>query len=159
MRRVTTAIVESIAKAEGSYWDDPIGGPTNYGITQRTLTRLREKHPSLPVSVKDLDPETAKLIIEQEYIVKRRIHELPERTALIHAHMSVMSWNDGIEILQKRLGVPVDGIIGPVTLKAARSQSSLEEVQGLVADVDEFVKSRDNRYAPSYETRLAALFA
>lgn len=158
MRKVTR-IVNSIQLAEGGDWNDPIGGPTRFGITLTTLTRLREKHPSLPAELMDLDFETAGAIIESEYITKRNIDKLPYMTALVQGHMSVMSWEDGIIIMQERLGVKADGLIGPVTLRAVDSLSALAQVEGNIADIRKFLATRKNGYASSYETRLSSLLA
>lgn len=153
------SILDSIADAEGGYWgDDPYGGETNHGITNSTLQKLRIKSPMLPKSVKDLDKPTARLIIEREYIVKRRIHELPLRTALVQGHLSVMAWDDGIKIMQRRLNLDVDGIIGDLTIKAVNSQSKIEELIGAIDDVQTFLAESNNKFVSSYEKRLSSLF-
>lgn len=148
-------ILDSIQAAEGGYWNDPIGGPTNFGITQTTLDKLRSQYDGLlPDSVDDLDKETARIILRSEYLEKTRVIELPYPLNLFHGHMAVMSWDDGIRIMQKRLGVPVDGVIGPVTLRAVRAESPLDKLYGLYSDVKRFIETRNNGFNDSYARRF-----
>lgn len=152
----TRLILDSLMVAEGGYWNDPVGGPTKHGITQSTLDAVRRKFPdvSLPETVYELDEHSARLILLKEYIEAKNILALPFPLAIFHSHMVVMSWDDGIRIMQKRLGVTVDGIIGSKTLNAVRSDGTLNQLYGLARDVYTFIETRDNGYADSYRTRF-----
>jgi lysozyme family protein len=148
-------ILDSIQTAEGGYWNDPVGGPTNFGITQSTLDGLREKiGGALPETVDDLDSDIARVIIQHEYLIKTRVIELPYPLSMFHGHMAVMSWDDGIRIMQERLGVISDGIIGPITLGAAKSQSSIDMLYGVYRDLTRFIETRTNGFQDSYTRRF-----
>lgn len=151
-------ILDSIQLAEAGYWNDPIGGPTNYGITQSTLDHLRIRHSDLlPEKVSELDSDMARVIIKTQFLLKTRVLELPYPLSMVHSHMVVMAWDDGIRIMQKRLGVRPDGIIGRKTLNAARSQSSIDMLYGVYQDLSLFIKSRTNGFQASYTRRFNAI--
>lgn len=96
------------------------GGSTNYGITQRSYDGWRTRK-GLPTRQVDLieDPEIRAIYFE-DYWTPARCGELPEPIALVVFDMAVNSGvhNAGI-VLQRALGVAVDGVIGPETLRAA----------------------------------------
>lgn len=151
-------ILKSIMRSEGGKWDDPIGGFTNFGITQTTLDNVRSRiKVKLPQHVYDLDRATACVILEKEYIERLNLLALPPIASLFHSHMAVMSWDDGIKIMQERLGVKADGIIGPRTLAAVRAQTTLGLLYGTFSDVSEFCESRTNGFKESYINRFNAI--
>jgi lysozyme family protein len=153
------SILDSIMIAEGGYWNDKIGGPTNFGITQSTLNSVRKLYPDagLPEMVFDLDEPTSRIILQKEFLEKKNVLSLPYPVALFHAHMVVMSWDDGIRIMQKRLGVKADGIIGPMTIAAVGNRGALDQLVDLAQDTDEFVLTRTNGYQQSYRNRFNAI--
>lgn len=151
-------ILDSIQAAEGGYWNDPIGGRTNFGITQNTLDNIRKTAGDLlPANVEDLTRDAARVIIQVEYLEKTRVAELPYPANLFHGHMAVMSWDDGIRLMQERLGVKVDGIIGPETLSAAKSQSTIDMLYGVYKDIVRFVETRTNGFQESYTRRFNSI--
>jgi lysozyme family protein len=151
------SITQDILISEGGFWMDPVGGPTNFGITQKTLEAIRFNYSDLPKLVDDLTKEEAAFILEHEYIRKQRVHELPAPLDVLMGHMVVMSWDDGVRILQESLGFEgksVDGIIGPMTLQAVNNVNPLT-VFGLSWRVThKFIQTRTNGYASSYATRF-----
>ena len=74
---VETMIDEILVK-EGGYVNHPAdrGGPTNFGITQKTLSRYLEVAVTAEM-VKALDVETARDIYELNYYRIPRIDKLP----------------------------------------------------------------------------------
>jgi lysozyme family protein len=151
------SITQDILISEGGFWNDPIGGPTNFGITQNTLTKIRPLYSGLPETVEELTIDEAAYIIEHEYVRRQRVAELPAPLDVLMGHMVVMSWDDGVRILQEMLGFEqkaVDGIIGPMTLEAVNNVNPLT-VFGLSWRVTHrFITSRDNGYGSSYATRF-----
>jgi lysozyme family protein len=113
--------------AEGDYSDDAddSGGPTRYGITQRTLSDMREKSSlALPASIRDLTKRQARSIYRHRYWPPFR--KLP-------SHLAFLAFDTGAncgtktaaKMLQRALKIrPVDGIVGPQTLSAARVASN-----------------------------------
>lgn len=70
---------------EGGYEDrrNKIDAPTNMGIRQDTLDRFKKAHPkessNLPIKVRDLSLEQAKLIAKTDFFDKYRINELKHK--------------------------------------------------------------------------------
>lgn len=96
------------------------GGPTNYGITQRTYDAWRVTTGQPGRTVELITDEEVKAIYFADYWTPCRCEEMPEALALAVFDMAV---NSGVYnatlTLQRTLGVKPDGVIGPVTLKAA----------------------------------------
>lgn len=97
---------------EGDLSDDPRdpGGLTRYGISKRA-------HPT--VDVRNLTLAQAKQIYLERYWLPLHADAMPEAVAVQVFDAAV---NHGIKpavrMMQRALGVTVDGVIGPVTLNA-----------------------------------------
>lgn len=100
---------------EGGYSIDPRdpGGETKFGISRRSYPRE---------NISEMTIERARVIYERDFWVAAHCNELPDRLAIEVFDASV---NSGIaqasRWLQRSLGVADDGVIGPVTLAAARA--------------------------------------
>lgn len=114
-----------VLQSEGGFVNnkaDP-GGATNMGITRKTLAAWRHVSPwsSLPVSaVKQLTKDEASQIYKANYW--RPVHgdDLPKGLDYAVFDFGVNSGPvSAIKALQAAVGVPGDGLIGPVTLAAA----------------------------------------
>ena len=112
-------IISDILEREGGFVNDPAdaGGPTCYGITQRTLSEWRLR----PVSVQEIRelPEAeARAIYLDRYIVRPGFNLI--ESPAIRASVVDMGVNHGVyqatRSFQRVLGVTEDGMIGPVTL-------------------------------------------
>jgi lysozyme family protein len=120
-------IISAILKKEGGYVNHPAdkGGPTKYGITQRTLSNWLGRAVSAE-DVRAMTLKTAKEIYYRNFYLKPGINELP---VMLQAMMTDMVVNHGpkaaIVLLQNELTLldfepgKVDGIIGPKTCRAA----------------------------------------
>lgn len=118
-----TCIARVLAN-EGGYKaaspDDP-GGETNFGIAKRY-------HPD--VDIPNLTAESAKAIYLAEYWTPIRGDELPLSVAYQLLDFAVNSGvTQAIRTLQGALGVPADGILGPVTLARINGLSSLAQAR------------------------------
>src|SRR5689334_2968053 len=107
---------------EGGYSnhpDDP-GGPTNFGITIFDY-RKYVKADAGAEDVRAMTLDAAKAIYCAKYWDALRCDDLPAGLDYAVFDYGV---NSGVsraaKVLQRLLGVPADGIIGPVTLAAAR---------------------------------------
>jgi lysozyme family protein len=101
--------VKIILNHEGGYVfnsEDP-GGETKFGISKRVYPDL---------DIKNLTVETATQLYKRDYWDKIKAEELPEKLRLIMFDCAVnQGVKKAIKILQGSLGVPQDGILGPVT--------------------------------------------
>lgn len=111
-------MIDDILRREGGYVDHPDdrGGPTNFGVTQKTLDSL-----GINKIVEDLTKSEAVAIYKTEYFYSPQIDTLDDK---IHPVMLDMSVNHGpknaIRILQKSIAyagfvITIDGVIGNQT--------------------------------------------
>jgi lysozyme family protein len=121
-------LIDDLLFREGGYVNHPNdkGGPTNYGITQATLERHRG-HMVTVAAVQDLSEAEAREIYLARYYERPRINQLPELWQAV-----VFDWgvNSGpatavrhLQQLLAEMGLepgPIDGIIGPRTIRAAQ---------------------------------------
>lgn len=115
--------LDHVLAFEGGYVDHPDdpGGATNLGITRATLARYHGR-PVSKAEVRALDPATAKNIYRRFYWQALRCDEMPAGVDLALFDGGVnQGTGRAARLLQAALKVSVDGIIGPVTLGAARS--------------------------------------
>lgn len=121
-----TALIDDLIRREGSdFTNHPAdkGGPTKYGITQKTLQRWR----SQPVSIDDVQGLTeteARMIYWKMYVDEpgfNLIHD-PALQGLLVDSAVQHGEDDAIAWLQRALKVKVDGKLGPVTAAAANSR-------------------------------------
>lgn len=136
-------IIAEILKKEGGYTNNPSdpGGPTNFGITLRTLGAWRGKAVTAE-DVMGLKVEEAIDIYNDMYISKPGFDKIPE--SMLKSNLIDFGVNSGpktaIMNLQALLGVKADGVLGPLTF-AAVNQSNLKNLN------NELVKRRVLTYA------------
>jgi lysozyme family protein len=125
--------VELVLQHEGGFvlhHRDP-GGATKFGITRETLSRARGR----PASVDDvriMSRAEAEAIYRRLYWDAVRADELPPGLDLAVFDLAVNSGPvRAARMLQTILGVPADGIVGPVTLKAASEADLTETIRRL----------------------------
>ena len=112
--------IESVIAKEGGYIDDPLGGPTNMGITLGTLKRYCRDESLEAKDVKNLTVHAARRIYLDEYLVRPGFNNIEERwlrgqvvdAGVLHGTGMAKKW------LQEVAGVKVDYDIGPITLRA-----------------------------------------
>lgn len=118
------------------------GGPTMYGITQVTYDSWRRARALAPKAVSSLSRDEAKEIYRQWFWDAAGCELLPETLATC-AFDAMVNHRPKVAIglMQKTLGVPADGMIGPVTQKAYR------EAQDGAQLIWKFVDARLDLYA------------
>ena len=126
---------------EGGYVNDPAdrGGETNYGITYNTLNDAKNKG-WIPfnVTIQNIQLEHAKIIYKKGYWDVVQADSLPHPLDLIMFDSAVNHGpNAAVKLLQKSLNtllpyteLKVDGIIGPLTLRAVRDYEGLQDAPG-----------------------------
>ncbi len=126
---------------EGGYVNDPAdkGGETNYGITASTLNSAKTKG-WIPfnVTIQNIKLEHAKIIYRKGYWDAVQADSLPHPLDLIMFDSAVNHGpNAAVKLLQKSLNtllpyteLKVDGIIGPLTLRAVNDYAGLQDAPG-----------------------------
>lgn len=126
-------IIERIIHREGGFVDHSAdrGGPTKYGITQRALGEHLERQATKD-EIRALRKDTARHIYRKLYVVKPGFEKIADealRAQVIDAGvLHGPGW--ATRRLQEIVGVKVDGIIGPITLKAIDSDGKLDQLAG-----------------------------
>ncbi|KZL17614.1 putative Peptidoglycan domain protein [Pseudovibrio axinellae] len=128
MKDTFRLIILDLLNIEGGFANrsrkaDP-GGPTNLGITKRTLEAWRGRAVSME-EVKCLGREEALKIYRAQYWDTVRGDELPRGLDFAVFDCAVNSGPvRAVKILQKILKVKVDGVLGVLTLAAVKAHSA-----------------------------------
>lgn len=110
-----------LLRNEGGYVDHPSdpGGATNYGITERTA-----RQHGYTGNMRDLPLSVAITIYRKQYWSMIKAEQLPDALRFHVFDAAVNSGNvQAIKWLQRAAGVKDDGIVGPMTIKAAANVS------------------------------------
>ncbi len=121
---------------EGGYVNDPKdpGGETNSGISDMADGIRDGKYKGIPI--KSLTHTQKKEIYFKNYWEAAKCGQYPDPIALLMFDTTVNSWVDTAnKILQRALGVTVDGDVGPKTL------STLRRVYNSPGGVDKLISS------------------
>lgn len=125
-------MIDDVLQKEGGFVNHPAdrGGPTNYGITLKTLSMYLARNCTAD-DVAAMTKQTARDIYYAWYYIKPGINTLPEAIRPIVFDMTVNSGKHGIKILQAALiasgydcgckNDEPDGKIGPATISAANA--------------------------------------
>lgn len=115
-------IIDEIIEREGRvYTNDPddSGGPTKFGITQKTLSAWRG-YEVTPEEVEGLEESEARDIYTHEYVTKPNFDKIEWeglRDLIIDGGVH-SGQKTSAKWLQEATGVTVDGMVGPMTLGA-----------------------------------------
>jgi len=128
---------------EGGFTDDPAdpGGPTNFGITQRTLAAWRHADVSTE-DVRDLTKDEAQNIYHANFWNPIRGQDLPGGVDLVTLDIAVMSGTRAAATMLQRAagltGANVDGAIGTQTLKQVGTNEAADLLDKLSAQREAF---------------------
>jgi lysozyme family protein len=124
---------EWLIKWEGSEYEDvegDPGGPTKYGIDQRS-------HPE--IDIKDLTIGEAETLYWTEDWLGNQCDKLPSPLAETYFNFCV---NTGparaTRFLQSVLGTAIDGVLGPITIAAANASGPEQTSSAMIAQADTF---------------------
>lgn len=129
------AALPIILRHEGGYTDHPHdpGGATNQGVTQATYDAWRRGRGLPERPVREIAPAEVQRIYLEHYWIPARCGELPAELRLAHFDAAV---NCGVQqaakFLQRALGVTADGVVGPITLRAAAERPSDSVLEGML---------------------------
>jgi lysozyme family protein len=118
---------------EGGFADHPLdpGGPTNLGITAKTLSRARGR-PVTTEDVRALGRAEAGAIYRRLYWDAVRADDLPDGVDLALFDFAVNAGpSRAVRTLQTVLGCPADGTVGPITIAAAKAARTPDTVRAL----------------------------
>lgn len=130
------AALAVVLRHEGGFVHHPLdpGGATNLGVTRRTLAAARGR----PVSVAEVRALTrteAAAIYRRLYWTAVKADALPAGLDLSVFDLAVNSGPDrAARLLQRALGMPEDGRVGPRTLAAAASCDPAATVRALARE-------------------------
>ena len=151
-------IIDEIIEREGGakYTNDPndAGGPTKFGITQRTLSAY-VGHPVTPQDVQNLTLELAQEIYRDNFYRNPKIDQLPEGLQACVMDMGVNAGpRKAIQLLQQVVtmaGFPChdDGVIGPGTRKTV--ETAFEKMQGYL--INAYAEMRVHYYQHLVEVK------
>lgn len=115
-----------VLEHEGGYINhkNDRGGPTNFGVTQKTYSRWLGRPASIE-DVKNMTEETAREIYESLYLSGPRIHTLPDPPQTLVLDMAINHGpRNAVRMLQRVINmagfgpISTDGVIGPKTRRA-----------------------------------------
>lgn len=133
---------QNIVKIEGGYVNHPLdsGGPTCYGVTIKTLSDFLG-HDASEEDVKNLSLDTAKKIYKQNYWDRLKLDSVKNvNLACVLFDQSVNRGTRKVsEQIQKLVGVPTDGVIGPASIAAINAQDPKKLLLS-------FIKETQNTY-------------
>ncbi|MVA23225.1 glycosyl hydrolase 108 family protein [Agrobacterium vitis] len=121
--------VAQVLGSEGGYSnrskkDDP-GGATNLGVTQAVYDVYRRSIGAKPQSVKFLVRAEAENIYRGRYWALVKADQLPAGVSYVVFDGAVNSGPaQSAKWLQRALGVPDDGLVGPATIAAAKAHTN-----------------------------------
>jgi lysozyme family protein len=116
------AALKELLKHEGGYCNHPAdpGGRTNLGVTQRVWEAWTGKKANEAI-MRSLTPDMVAPLYRKHYWETVRADELPGGLALTVFDFGVNAGpGRAIKFLQQLAGVLVDGVIGPMTIAAAK---------------------------------------
>lgn len=143
-------IADTISRWEGGYVNHPAdhGGPTNFGITQRTLAAFRGR-PVTAEDVRTLPRAEAVTIYRQRYWSTTGVDRLPEPLQPVVFDSAVnLGPGAAVRLLQQALGdlgapVTVDGVLGAGT---AATAARVAADRGAHAVINALCDRRRHRY-------------
>jgi Putative secretion activating protein len=159
-------LIPFILKWEGGFVNDPndLGGATNKGITIGTYeTYCRKKGYPKPTieRLKNMSNEHWNEIFKTMYWDRWNADQIKSQSvANILVDWVWASGSYGIKIPQKLLGVAIDGIAGPKTLKAINDRDPkklFDEIKReRFAFIDRIIKSRpaNKKYERGWKNRI-----
>jgi lysozyme family protein len=105
----------SLIAVEKGYWDDPAGGPTIWGVTERVARAW-----GYTGDMRQLPLATARSIAKSEYWDR---YQCDQFAPAIGYQMFDAAYNGGMPVrwLQQAVGAQVDGVIGAKTIAAVRA--------------------------------------
>ena len=136
-------IMDWIRGHEGGFVNHPEdpGGKTNFGITQRTYDAFRKAKGFGTKNVRMIEENEVSEIYELQYWSRVQGDDLPSGVDYCVMDYAVNSGPArAIKVLQRAIGVDDDGVVGAITLAAARAQSPVRIVNDMCDERMRFLR-------------------
>lgn len=136
-----------VLKSEGGYSNNPRdkGGVTMRGVTQAVYDDWRRRNGLEPRSVKNIEMVEIVAIYRSGYWNPIRADDLPSG---VDYCLFDFAFNSGVlraaRYLQQAVGVQVDGMIGPQSVKAAKAADARELIDRICDDRLAFLRRLSN---------------
>jgi len=170
MNKLFNKVMDKVFESEKGYTDDPLdngnwtGGKqgkgrligTNYGISAPILEKWKGSDATVS-DMKGLEKSVAKNIYWNYFWKKCHADKLPLEVQYIHYDASI---NHGItganKILQRVIGVGVDGIVGKITLGKAHKATLEDYAIERMCDYGRIISARpaNAKYAKGWTLRV-----
>lgn len=110
-----TDAFDSLMGVEKGFWDDPAGGPTMYGVTERVARAWGYQG-----DMRQLPLDAARSIAKSEYWDRFQCDQF---APAVGYQVFDTAYNGGhpVQWLQQAVGAEVDGKLGPKTIAAVRA--------------------------------------
>lgn len=131
MRANYEASLDAVLKHEGGYVNHPKdpGGATNKGVTQAVYDGYRKRNGLRTLSVKSIADHEVGTIYKTQYWDAVRGDDLPSGIDYCTFDFAVNSGpGRSVRFLQEILGVMPDGLVGNITLAAAKDADSKDAI-------------------------------
>jgi lysozyme family protein len=147
--------------SEGGYVNHPAdpGGMTNLGVTKRVWEEWTGKE-SNEAEMRSLTPEMVEPLYKKRFWDACRCDEMPSGIDYLVFDFAVNAGpGRSAKILQTAVGVPADGGIGPITLKAVNAQEPDELIREFSDGKEAFYRSLNtfDTFGKGWLNRVAAV--
>lgn len=149
-------MMQFIAPHEGGYVNDPLGGDTYYGVTQRAYNDALTAMGLAPMNIVDIQNFEVEAIFYWKYWLTAKCNFLPPKTAGVHFNMSINAGPvEAIILLQQALKIsPATGHFGKLTMAAVQASDDVLTAKNYITKVKNFygvLKTHGGDYAKDYQ--------
>lgn len=137
-----------VLRYEGGYVNNPDdhGGATNHGVTQAVYSAWRAEHGLGQGDVKSIKPEEVAAIYRRGYWDACACDRLPHPVGVAVFDAAVNSGpSQSSKWLQRAVGVPADGAIGPRTISATVALDPKTVTRSCIDQREAFMRSLAER--------------
>lgn len=143
MRHNRDIVLDWIGLSEGGFVDHPRdpGGATDRGITQATFDAWNRQHGRPARPVRGISRAEALDILGAQYLDTVRFDDLPSGVDYAVADYAVNSGpGRAARVLQRVLGVTVDGVVGAQTLAALTQRDPIDVISAICVERMRFLR-------------------
>jgi lysozyme family protein len=135
--------LDFLLKSEGGFVNNPKdpGGMTNLGVTAKTWSEFKGR-PTSEKEMRNLDKDDVAPLYEKKYWDACKCDSLPSGIDYLVFDFAVNAGpGRAVKVLQKSLGLPEDGVIGPATLQTVDTTDKNELISRFSEAKKEYYES------------------